>query len=172
MRHRDDRRQRGLSLLELVLALGALVIVSLSTMLQLLSSQNLAHESDLRRVARQAAESEIERLQGMRFREIAPSLVNRTFAVDGLRPRADGQPHGRVIMFLDEGDPDNPARRPGTQGVDLNGNLTIDDVHTPGTRLRLLPIMVEIVYPSHRRPADLVTFRLTTVLAPRAFFDD
>lgn len=169
-------RQAGLTLIEVVCATGVLVLVSLGSMMQLLTSQTLTQDTELRRVALEAAENEIERIHALPFDEVA-SQGGRTFTVAGLGSRASGADHGAVAVFVDPDDADNPALP--TSPVNANGDLgtAAKDIltaclHRPddATDTRAVPVVVTVTYPS--RSGGEATVRITTVITPSTFFNE
>jgi prepilin-type N-terminal cleavage/methylation domain-containing protein len=159
------RRQAGLTLIETIIALVVLSLVVLFSIFELVKTQAASHELDARRLARQAIVNEIERMHAEPFDSLAASLIGRTFFVEGLAPRAGGEPHGEVEVFLDEGDPDNPARATDTGWVDLNGNQETGEDLGPDTRLRLLPVKVDVTYRTRRGGESTVSVH--AIIAPR-----
>lgn len=162
--------EAGLTVIEMVVAVGMLVVIALFAIREMMSSHILAQENQLRRVALEAAESEIERIHGLQFREAAGQLTNRTFTVPGLPARSGGVPHGSVVYFLDETDANNPAKPVHNLILDIDGDEVGNETLTTTDRYRFLPIRVDVTYPSNAGPE--LTVSITTVIAPEKFIED
>ncbi|MHC4389707.1 MAG: prepilin-type N-terminal cleavage/methylation domain-containing protein [Planctomycetota bacterium] len=159
------RHQAGLTLIETIIGLVVIALIVLFSVFELIKTQSASHELDARRLARQAVVNEIERMHAEPFEGLAASLIGRTFFVEGLPPRRGGEPHGEVEVFLDEGDPDNPARATDTGWVDLNGNQETGEELGPDTLLRYLPVKVDVTYRTRRGGENTVSVH--AIIAPR-----
>ena len=142
-------RQQGAYLVEMALTLALLGLLVLAAAGTLLSSRKLAEDSELDRLAREAAHNELERLRSLPFPDVATSAQGRAFVVDALPPRVGGDPnHCRVTVHLDEDDANNPALQVGAGGVDLDGNGSASDSLAVTSRYRVIPVTIDVTWDS------------------------
>lgn len=182
---RRRRARAGLTLIEVTITLGLVVLIIMPVFALLLTSRRSAGESRLYVVARAAAESRIEQLRAQgnvgdaEFAGLAQGILAApTFAVPGLPPTASGAPHGRVIVCLDEtrqfftaadgahygSAPWNAVPYPAF-GVDLDASGGANVVPAAGA-YRVLPVRVEISWGREATPKVW----LDAVVAPRSGF--
>jgi hypothetical protein len=141
------RRTSALTLLEVAISLALLLTLLAPIYLLFIRAREQAAETRYLRLARIAAEHEVERMRELANRErgsfatVPATFDGRRFVVDGLPPRKDGLvEHGLVEVLLDESH----------VGVDLDGRDADDDgdpandVLTPDGDYRALPVRVSI----------------------------
>lgn len=173
-------RDGGLSLLEMAVAVSLLTVIVLSSMESLLNSLKLADDTDLSRIARQAAHNELERLRAVDFALVAQDANGRTFAVAELPPLSTNADHGVVTVFLDEDDLSSPVMPTGVLGFasgddegeatnfDLDGDGDGTETLTNTSRYRVLPVSISITWENGQGQA--ATYTLNAVLSPRTDF--
>lgn len=169
------RRERGLSLIEIMLSITFFIVAALGSMTVMLSSMRLDATNRETALARQAARRMMERIKGTTFREIfatynananddplgTGSAPGATFAVRGVNPQAGLGAVGDIVF-------------PTTGGVlcenvtlaalgmprDLNGDNVIDGA-TRADDYYVLPVMVRVRW---RGGSGDCTFVLATVI--------
>lgn len=124
---------RGLTLVELMIAVAILAITICATMSAYFSSHRLNVRSREEAIAVAAAQDKLAEIREHNFDDVVNAYGGQTFQVFGLNPVAPGVDQGEVIIINDE-TPDEAAygrdlEAPvGPDGVDLNGNGRRTDV--------------------------------------------
>lgn len=148
--------RRGLTLLEVAISLALLVGLLVPIYLLLVRAREHAGETRYQRLARAAAEHEVERMRevanrgGASFGTIPGVFDGRRFAVPGLPPRRDGSaaPHGQVEVLLDES-----ATGVDLDGTDLDGDGDFGNDALPATaRFRALPVRISVWWGTETTP--------------------
>ncbi len=159
-------RNDGTTLLELAAALAVFTTLVLVAVQSLLHSRRLSFESELYRIARQAAHNELERLKSLPFPELARAANGHEFSVNDLPARSgEAAAIGTVRVFLDEDDSDSPAFS--GAGFDLDGSGTRDDTLTVDSRYRVLPVRIDVLWESS---GVVNRYRLDAVVSSRNDF--
>ena len=185
-RGRSRRRQRGFSLIELMIAFSVLTIGLLAQASLTISHYNQSQFNRELRLALRAAQQQIEILKSHDFRSVFPAFDESTandptnaagphFDVPGLSPVAgdmDGRP-GRIRFPVGQppvGWPtSDPVLREDTYDsalglpCDLDGDGLIDDQPKDANYIHL-PVVVEVRW--HGKTGNQ-TLRLSTWLTPR-----
>jgi len=166
MEHCDlerGRDSRGMSLLEVTIAIAVLAVMVCGVTMVIVSTSRLNTITREEAIAHAAAQDLLAQIRETPFENIVPNYQGMTFAVPGLRNPRVGVDHGEVIIIDDE-TPDEAAygrnlgAGGGSPGVDLNGD---------GDRADILNVpAVNSVFPVHL-DADIVNF--IDVVAPADF---
>lgn len=162
------RRTSALTLLEVAISLALLVALLAPVYLLFVRAREQAAETRFLRLARLAAEDQVERARALAngerggFAALPATFGQRRFVVDGLPPRRDGAAteHGLVEVLLDEAlvGVDLDARDADEDGDPRNDVLAADG------DWRALPVRVSVWWGEGATPK----LTLTTVVAKRA----
>jgi len=144
--------EAGFHLFELAISLALFALIVLNAVGTLLGSNALARETEMQRIAREAAENQIELLRATPFPAVAAAAQGRVFSVPDLHDTSGSTNQGKVTVFLSEGDPDSPAQPSSRSGFDLDGNGITNDVLAVTDKYRVLPIRVEVTWNSGSGP--------------------
>ena len=159
----EPEHARGLTLIELMIAVAILAIAICGIMSAYFSSHRLNVRSREEAIAVAAAQDKLAEIREHSFADIVSTYGGQTFQVLGLTPVTPGADQGEVIIINDESpdeaaygrDLDPPV---GPDGVDLDGNGRRTDVLGVATVTSTFPADLD---------GDGAT--ITPVVAPAAF---
>lgn len=132
---RNCPRERGFSLLELMVAISLLAIGLMGLVASMASSITYSGISGETRIAMRAIANQIETMQAqmvpLAAANVSAFVSQTSFAVSGLPPKANGSAASGTISFLTEAQAN--AYWGSSVGVDLDMNGTSNETKVPST---------------------------------------